>query len=1040
MRVDLSIQQAQLLRLVGGGRCIVRLVVILICWVLSSTASVASESDLVRFDIPQQRADVSLTQFAEQAGITLIFAYDLARGKTTNRLVGSHEPREAVALLLEGTGLRPTFSDDGFINITADVQSHAEGDQMEPKKKKGLLGLLGAVFLASPAAAQDPEALEEIVVTGYKASIEDALNQKRYDTRVIDAISAKDIGDFPDENIAESIQRIPGVQIERSRGRGALISLRGLGPEFTNTTLNGQSFASAQFNSGFRFDIIQSELASAVQVIKSPSADLQEGGLSGTVNIDTARPLSFDSRRVLANIESSYVDDRNSTSIGGNFTYIDQFNDDKVGALLNVAYQEFDTRFDLMFSQRFSDVDQDGDGNFDVIDGIPVERTDRPRLRREDGTTERLLINGALQFRPADRHEINLTAVAALDDKTLNFQQLVPLFSGGNPSPTVTILGLTGPTATQILAENIRVEANHTLQTEDRTSTAFTTDWDWSINDDWHLNSIAHYTAGKIDIVERAFVLGIRSDLEVDYSDVDNPILISSGLNPVSDPNSWAPENLFRNDIDGKVQSFETDELSLQLDLERSFSDSGFFRAFKTGLSYRAQTLDTTNTRFARRFRPGDSDGNGVDDILDAPFPTVAESNVVVSGWSGGEFPGLGLNYVLPDASASLEAFLNSPFEFEPNFQPQSFFEIERDILSAYGMLEFGTERLRGNIGLRYTDTSRKVDTVDFDSGLSVEFGAANIITTDGVPSSNSFDYDDVLPSLNLAFDVTDDIVLRAAAGSVLVRPVIGSTASFSRSFQAVDDGTDVIVTVNEGSARLPALTADQFDLSAEWYFGPASAISIGYFYKDVSNQTVSELVCPEDFTLADVSVTDGECRGTDGNIWNIFRTRVFDGSVILDGFEVAYTQAFDFLPRPFDGLGVTANYTTLNADNPNEDQPLLGSSDETLNVIVYYEKGNFSGRIALNRRSDYIKNDGFIYGRNFNASSQEFPNPGGLLEARNQIDFSASYEFNDNWKVSVEGINVNNDFEHATRFHPGRLQSVATFGSTYFFRVRYAL
>lgn len=799
---------------------------------------------------------------------------------------------------------------------------------------KTLLALAMAVAVPASASAEQAEQLVgEVVVTGIRNSVKDALEIKRLETGIVDAISAEDIASFPDENIAESIQRIPGVQIERSNGRGALISIRGLGPEFAATTLNGQAFASAQFNTGFRYDIVQFDLASAIQVYKTPNASLEEGGLAGTVDIGTAKPLSYDGRKILVGAEGIYPKDPDSTTPSGSFTYVDQLNDGKAGVLFHVGYQELDTRYDLLFNQRFRSVDDDGDGVVDFdANGIPLERVDRPRLRREDGNTERYLFNSALQFLPRDDLEVNVIGVLALDERTLNFQQLVPLFSGGG-APAPIELGRTGSTVDRVLAENIRIEANHTLQTEDRKSYALTADTKWYINDSLTAQGVIHYTAGEFDIVERAFILGIRSDLGVNL-DVANPVLISNRLNPVSDPNSWAPENLFRNDLHGKVETFETDELAFQFDLEYAFDESSFLSTFKTGVKHRTQTLDTINNRLDINYRG--------EDTFTAPFPSIAETNIVVHGFSGGEFSGLDMNFVLPDVDVALAQFDASGTVIEPRFQT-GFFEIDRDITTLYGQLDVESEqlRMRGNIGLRYARTDRKVDTVEFGGGVEVDAGArTEFLGRSIAPVSNSFDYDNWLPSLNLAFDLTEDVVLRAAAGKVLVRPVIGQTANFSRRIESEDDATDTIFTVSEGSFDLPSLTAKQFDLSAEWYFADAGAVSVSvaYFHKDVSNQTVDEMVCPSDFVLASVSfdAARNECVGDDdGCIYRITRTRTADGTLEINGVEFAYSQSFDFLPKPFDGLGVIANYTVLDAKNPLEDQPLLGSSEDTYNVIA---------------------------------------------------------------------------------------------------------
>lgn len=874
--------------------------------------------------------------------------------------------------------------------------------------------------------------IETIEVKGIRASVTKALTLKRTEVGVSDAISSDDIASFPDENIAESIQRIPGVQIQRSNGRGALISIRGLGPEYASTTLNGQSFASAQFNGGFRYDIVQSELASEIQVFKTPSASLEEGGLAGAVNIGTAKPLRFSEPKLLFRAEGIYSGDRESVTPGAGVTFIDQTDDGKLGYMFNAGYQELDTRYDLMFSQRFSDVDLDNDGESDYSStGIPLERTDRPRLRREDGNTKRYLFSGALQYLATDDLELNLTSVFAIDNRELYFQQLVPLFSGGDPAPEITFLGQTNNTVDHLLVENLRVEGNHTWQLEDRESYAITGDFDWQVNEDLNVKGVLHYTAGTFDKIERARIVGIRSGLEVDM-DVNNPQFTPRGSTPFDDPSSWNSENLFRNDLQGRVDVFSTDELAVQFDVEY-YLDNDIFHTIKAGFKHRIQTLDTNSTRYNANYRG--------DDIASAPFDSLEDSHVVVSDFSGGEFPGISVDFVLPNIVEAVSAFGKPEEVMDPIATPDQFFEIDRDITTVYAQLDFSTDKFRGNAGLRYAYTDRTVNTLDYDAGIVVTDGALITIGGgSGEPSSSNFDYDNLLPSINLAYDLTDDIVLRASAGKVLVRPIIGDSATFARAISSDTDGTNTFVNVSEGSARLPALTANQFDLSAEWYFNESGALTLAYFQKDVKNQIRTETVCPADFSLANVSidVTSGECLDTNGNIYNITLNRVSNGVLKIDGYELAYSQAFDFLPAPFDGFGVIANYTVLDAENPDELQPLLGSSEKTYNLVGYYEQEGFSIRVALNNRSEYNVNDGFKYGISYSPSASEIPNPGARLDARNQIDISVGYKIDDNWKLSFEGINVNGDYERGRRFESARLQSIATFGATYFMKVRY--
>ncbi len=193
----------------------------------------------------------------------------------------------------------------------------------------------------------------EITVTGYRQSIASALAAKRNDIRITDGISSEDIGKFPAQNVTEAIQRIAGVQMSNINGRGSTISIRGLGPQYARTTINGQTFASADFKDGFRYDIIQTDLASAIQVIKSPTADMDTGGLAGTVNIDTVKPLAYKGPSFIAGIKGYYSDYRKDATPKVNAALFKRFADDTIGVMLDLGYQKLKDRGEYLFIKNW---------------------------------------------------------------------------------------------------------------------------------------------------------------------------------------------------------------------------------------------------------------------------------------------------------------------------------------------------------------------------------------------------------------------------------------------------------------------------------------------------------------------------------------------------------------------------------------------------------------------------------------------------------------------------------------------------------------
>jgi TonB-dependent receptor len=229
----------------------------------------------------------------------------------------------------------------------------------------GCIGALAAPAMAQTTATQDkisttttqaaPETggATDIVVSGFRSSLKSAMDAKRKDIRISDGITSEDIGKFPAENITEAIQRIAGVQMSNINGRGSTISIRGLGAQYARTTINGQTFASADFKDGFRYDIIQTDLANAIQVVKSPTADMDTGGLSGTVNIDTIHPLDYKGPHVTLTAKGYDNTYRGGVTpkVGG--SYIGSFADGTLGVMVNVDYQKLQDRGDYAFIDRW---------------------------------------------------------------------------------------------------------------------------------------------------------------------------------------------------------------------------------------------------------------------------------------------------------------------------------------------------------------------------------------------------------------------------------------------------------------------------------------------------------------------------------------------------------------------------------------------------------------------------------------------------------------------------------------------------------------
>jgi len=290
--------------------------------VLAQELNTAVQPSRYEFEIKGVDASVSLKLMSEITGKSLIFSQQIVEGIQTKPLSGEYSVEGALKTLLEGTGLTATVTSYGVILVKkAEVIDRTEESTVNVINKVRPVSGAAAAFAAvsTPAFAQTANARnDEIIVTGIKKSLKDARNQKRNSSGVVDAIAAKEIGQLPDTNLAESLQRITGVSIDRSGGEGQFITVRGFGPEFNTVLVNGRQIASEDLSRAFAFDTIASELVSNIQVNKTSTAVLQSGGIGSTVNIATARPLDNAGFRLSGSAGGTY--DSNTNDVTPNFS------------------------------------------------------------------------------------------------------------------------------------------------------------------------------------------------------------------------------------------------------------------------------------------------------------------------------------------------------------------------------------------------------------------------------------------------------------------------------------------------------------------------------------------------------------------------------------------------------------------------------------------------------------------------------------------------------------------------------------------------
>jgi TonB-dependent receptor len=881
-------------------------------------------------------------------------------------------------------------------------------------RKAFVLTLLAGACFAGVAAAQTAapaapaaEAVDEVVVTAFRKSLATALDTKRKDIRVSDGISAEDIGKFPSENIAEAIQRIPGVQISNINGRGSTISIRGLGPQYAMTTINGQSFKSANFTDGFRYDVIQTELASAIQVIKSPTADMDAGGLAGTVNIDTVHPFDVKGRQLIfaGKLQQQKLADGNPTGKLG-VTYVDHFFDDKLGVFLGGGYQALKDRGDYMWMDRWT-----------VNNGVYTPA--RLRYRRIDRDTKRAMINGAIQFKPTDTLQIDSVATYAKDKTTQNLAQQVFLFTSPSASNVVT-LATANNTATKVQINNFRLENNEQFENRPQSTGAFTTDVHWTGIENWDVKGTLHYSRGHAIFNEEAAIVGVVvPSATLDISNPKNIIYTTS--TSLTDASQYATSNLFRNNYPtGAYRTIDSYEDAAQLDVKR-YIDYSFLESIAFGGKYRKEVLKRNVNRFDRE-----------DTSVPAAYsPTMATNGVIVSNFLDGNDT-IPDSWISPSIQAYRDALAKEGYKVYEAFDPQGSYNVKRDLTSLYAMANLKGEifslPFRGNVGVRREGTDQTVNGYVAGAANPQNTEVRLVAGTYSTPKS----YNNTLPSANFSVDLTDNLLLRFAAAKVLVRPIIDSNNQLATTVTTATDSTGhKVTTVALGQGSLNPLTANQIDLGLEWYYGNGNGLSAGYFNKKVKNGTYTSLVCPASYEgTALTGNSSGECLAANGDSYSITETQNDSRTVTIKGFEVNWQQSLDAW-LPIEGFGFIANYTHVNPANSTTGFKLANLSEHTANGTVYWENKTFSARVSANYRSAYDQT----------SVESFFAGPlGHTVAARTQFDLNLGYNINDHLSLSFAAMNINNAEEKAYLIDKSRWQESSSTGPSYYLSFLYKM
>ncbi|MFC6634182.1 TonB-dependent receptor [Microbulbifer taiwanensis] len=877
------------------------------------------------------------------------------------------------------------------------------------------------------------DTLEEVQVTGILNSIKSAEQIKRQSDNIVDAIVSTDIGKFPDENVAEALQRVPGVSVNRNNGEGQTVTVRGLGGNYNVTTFNGRKLASDNETRDFNYDIIASELINGVTVNKTPQAHLVDGGIGAVIDVTTARPLDIGEFSLAASFRGAYGERTESVDPRASLVVSNTFNDDTLGVLASLAHSSYSNRHDNYFGTGpvARDIDIGNDGSVDIADAVFPSYAG---FTLYEDSRERTGGTFAVQWRPSDDIDINFDSLFSKYNIDSHGSQIsIPTYSEwwlSAPNGAYTQATVDENNVVQKLAWDSPFLIDLIDIRNPRQSTTYQLGLavDWDIDDFTFNADISHSRAKNENAGDNRFVVA-RTGVTAGAFDWGSgnkvpDLVLSDDITPDGTYGGWY-SRLDGTGVEDEVSTFV---------LNGKWHSDGLFTEVLFGLGY-------TDQGKTRSYFHSTNASIFAADYLDEVLQNVDPSHLVdfyghlwwelpSEAFQAGDADNFldGVSGDFPQRWASVD--MNKLFSFfeqldpesaqllTPVFQPESSYEIREEIAHAYieGNMEGDLFDMPYylNMGLRYAQTTTFASghTQDIDR-LQLD-ASGNPINDDWrhvQPVTNENVYSDLLPSLNFKLSLTDELIVRLAASQVIARPSLYELAPRT-SINPVT-GANGLKSLSISAGDLEPYTADQFDTALEWYYSDYGTLTFATFYKDVAS-----------FIKWEQSITTID--GFDFDTWKPVNQ---DEKSKIRGVELAWLQTFDpFLPEYLSGFGVQANYTYSDSvsgekDEDGNNKDFAGMSKDQYNIVAFYEKDRLQARLAYNYRGDYFAGEVWGGSRFVNAFSW--------------MDVSASYRVNDQFTLTAEVTNLQDKLYSSWVYSPSVADNAANYGRRFTVGVR---
>ena len=808
-------------------------------------------------------------------------------------------------------------------------------------------GLVPAAALAQDTSTDDANAVTSedenaIVVTGIRAAIDNSVAQKRENTSIVEVVSAEDLGKLPDQSIAESLSRLPGLATQRLDGRANVASIRGLAPDFTTTLLNGREQVSANNNRGVELDQYPSELLNGAVVYKTPDAMLIGQALGGTIDLKSVRPLSYTDRQIVIGIRGEMNDlgelnpDISNKGYRANFSYVDQNDAGTLGWAIGYARMSSPTQEERWNAWGYPNVDADTQ----VIGGA------KPYVK--SNTLKRDGVMGVLEWEPSDRVHVTLDGYWSKfnDEQRLRGIELPLFWSAAQLQPGFTeedglvtsgrYNGVEAVMRNDVVNRDSEIWAGG-LNAAYKATDTLTLELDVSYsklnkteeNLEIYLGTGRGGGVGATDSLGFTMPAGggvITFDPTLNYAD---PTLFV-----ITDPQGWnSCGGTIPNCQDGFVNRPRVRDRLQSIRLQAIQALDGDIESVTFGVNYSDRRKQLIDEGFVL---------NHINYPADTPVPSEYLFDPVSLEFIG--IPGMVAfdswryyndgNYNLIDASAFDTARLTNRFV------------VREKVLTGFVQANFNSGPVRGNAGVQFVHTDQDGDS------FAATFGPTGAVVS--TPITDGDKYNSVLPSLNLSFEFADQAYIRFGAARMLARtrmdrlnPSVGYNYNAANNVPGMTPWSGTV-----GNAKLRPIYANTVDLAVEKYFGSGGYVSLGGFYKYVENWVYRQDTI---FDFSGITPPPGQTPVT--NLGIVSQWQNASGGHI-QGAEAAFSLPLEVLASGLDGFGIlgSASYTDSAVRESGPDPiSMPGLSAWVANGTVYFEKAGFQARASGRYRSDFL-------------------------------------------------------------------------------------